>query len=160
MMLKVIYAFFVGILLSIFVAVGISTFYPEPEAPQASSFYQRSQADPNSVEFKQQEAAYTAELNKHNEQLAAYNRNVSIIALVAAIVFVGIGLVFASRIQVVSDGLLLGGVFTLIYSIARGFMNDENSFRFVIVTAGLVIALVLGYFKFIKSGSKKAARKK
>lgn len=50
----------------------------------------------------------------------------------------------------IADGVLLGGVLTLLYSIVRGFGSQDTMFRFVVVSIGLVIALLLGYIKFIK----------
>jgi hypothetical protein len=50
----------------------------------------------------------------------------------------------------IADGILLGGVFTTMYSIMRGLMTENSQFRFLIVTVGIIIAFVLGYVKFIK----------
>jgi hypothetical protein len=157
-MLKVVYAFFVGILLAFFVGVGVSTFYTEPTYPTAPSIYSRPVVDPNDADFKAQEADYNKAQEQYNKDISTYNRNVSIITLVWAVLFLSIGLILASRIHVISDGLLLGGVFTLIYSLFRGFISQENSYRFGIITVGLIVALVLGYIKFIKpeqTGKKK-----
>jgi hypothetical protein len=159
-MLKVVYAFFVGILLSIFVGVGIATFYSEPAAPTTPAAYLKADVDTNSAEFKQQQSTYVEAQQKYTKDLSAYNRNVSIIALVLAIVFMGIGLVFTLKLHVLSDGFLLGGVFTLMYSLARGFITEDGVSRFVIVTVGLVIALALGYMKFIRPEAKPKGKKR
>jgi hypothetical protein len=50
----------------------------------------------------------------------------------------------------IADGILLGGVFTTMYSIIRGLMSEDSQFRFLIVVIGLGIALALGYIKFIR----------
>ena len=55
-----------------------------------------------------------------------------------------------NKIKVIADGLLLGGVFTTMYSIIRGVMTENSQFRFLIVTLGIIIAFVLGYIKFIR----------
>ncbi len=159
-MLKVIYAFFVGILLAIFVGVGISTFYVEPKYPTTPEIYTKAVVDPNDAEFRAKEADYNKAQEQYNKDISDYNRNVSIIALVSAVLFLTIGLLLASRIHVISDGLLLGGVFTLIYSLFRGFISQENAYRFSIVTVGLIVALVLGYIKFIKPEQAKLAKNK
>ncbi|HEY3374155.1 MAG TPA: hypothetical protein VGK02_03715 [Candidatus Aquicultor sp.] len=44
---------------------------------------------------------------------------------------------------------MLGGLFTLGYAVGRGFATDDK-FRFVAVSAGLAIALVLGYIELIQ----------
>jgi apolipoprotein N-acyltransferase len=53
---------------------------------------------------------------------------------------------------------ILVGVFTLLYSVIRGFGTEDNMFRFIIVAIGFVISLVLGYIKFIQP-SQKSVRK-
>lgn len=157
-MLKIVYAFFVGILLAIFVGVGISTFYPEPKAPDAP-IYTKAITNPDDPVINEQDAAYQEASKQYYKEINTYNRNVSIIALVAAVVMLVIGLVMASRIDILSESLLLGGVLTLIYSLARGFMNDENTFRFTIVSVGLVAAITVGYFKFVAPIAKQAKTK-
>ena len=54
----------------------------------------------------------------------------------------------------IADGLLLGGVLTLLYSVIRGFGTEDNMFRFVVVSVGFAISLFLGYVKFIQPAKK------
>jgi len=54
------------------------------------------------------------------------------------------------KIEILTDGFLLGGLLTLLYAIVRGFGSDDNKFRFLMVTVGLIVALILGYIKFIR----------
>ena len=65
------------------------------------------------------------------------------------------GLLFSKHLLVIADGAMIGGIFTLLYSIIRGFQADDAQFRFVLVTVGLIIALVLGYLKFIRPDGKR-----
>ncbi len=58
--------------------------------------------------------------------------------------------------SIISDGLLLGGVFTLGYSIIRGFAGDDDKFRFFVVIVGLVVTVVLGDLKFIRDEERAA----
>ena len=139
--------------------MGISTFYPEPTTP-SPPIYTRINLDPSDPDFKEKEDAYLESLNQHSKELSNYNRNVSIISLVAAIILLIIGLLFGSKMEIISDSLLLGGVLLLIYSLASGFMNDENIFRFSIVTAGLMAAITVGYFKFVSPVQSKKPKSK
>jgi len=66
-------------------------------------------------------------------------------------------LTLLSKIKMIADGILLGGVFTTAYGIIRGLMSDSSRFRFFIIAVGLLIAFVLGYLKFIRP--KKTPRK-
>ena len=108
-----------------------------------------------------QDAEYKAqaeEFNKVEKQFMkssqVYNRNVSIIAIVGSVILVVASLTLFKALPVIADGLLLGGVLTLLYSVIRGFETEGNMFRFIVVSIGLFISLALGYVKFIKPVSK------
>jgi len=157
MIIKIIYTIFLGILLALFVGLGIDAFYPgprEPEYPVELQVEKPTIQMDGEDELKTVREDYTKKTNEFREKSKIYNRNVSIISLMAAIVLLILSLTYLSKIQIIADGLLLGGVFTVIYSIIRGLMSENSQFRFIVVTAGLVIALVLGYLKFIKKEKK------
>jgi xanthine/uracil permease len=78
------------------------------------------------------------------------NRNVSIAILVASITLLSISIVFERKIKLISDGIMLGGLFTLLYSIGRGFASDDGKYVFVVVSICLVVVLYLGYHRFGK----------
>jgi hypothetical protein len=67
------------------------------------------------------------------------------------VIILAISLVFLSKIKMIADGILLGGVFTTIYAIIRGLISEDTKFRFLIVALGLIVALTLGYIKFIRA---------
>ncbi|MDD5416089.1 MAG: hypothetical protein PHE48_03760 [Candidatus Daviesbacteria bacterium] len=161
MILKFVYIIFIGILLAAFVGVGIAAFYPGPKSPEPPlSIKYCPPKDVVSPEVKQEQEKFDAEEKIFMEKDKIYNRNVSIISLAAAITILIISLTFAKAILVIADGMLLGGVLTLIYSIVRGFASEDAKFRFLVVSIGLVIALFLGYLKFIKSQIEEAGNKK
>lgn len=152
-MIKVIYAFFVGLLLSIFVGVGVSAFYPAPKAPDYPSVLEAPEKPMTPETSDVQSDArreYEREYEVYRGKSAAYNRNVSIIVLAAAVVFVVVSLLFEARIRIIADGILLGGIFTLIYSIGRSFEAEDSKYTFLVVAVGLVIALFMGYLRFIR----------
>ena len=172
-MIKIIYAFFVGLLLAIFVGAGVSAFYPAPKAPEYPAVLnspEKSLPPEQSDAQIDAQREYERESEAYQEKATAYNRNVSIIALVAAVLFVVVSLLFENKIRIIADGILLGGIFTLIYSIGRSFESDDSKYTFLVVTVGLVIALFMGYLRFIKpqeqsvatasKPAKKAARKR
>jgi len=66
-------------------------------------------------------------------------------------------LTFFKKILIIADGLLLGGLLTLIYSVMRGFGTEDNILRFIVVTVGLIISLFLGYVKFIRPSEKSSS---
>jgi Flp pilus assembly protein TadB len=160
-MLKLIYTFFLGILIAIFVGMGVATFYPEPKYPQYPKELQTSSAysEELTAEQKRLDRQYTKDVNDYTNKQKNYDRNVSIIVLIAAVVILAVSLLIP-KMDVVSDGMLLGGVFTLIYSIGRSFSSDSPKVSFAVVTVGLIVTIILGHRKFVKPQAAEAASKK
>ena len=153
-MLKMIYALFLGILLAIFVGVGISVFYTQPEAPKWPTDLNYANKE-MTLEQEQLQKDFDAKQQAWDEKMKPYNRNVSIMALSAAIIFVAVGLLFEHRIDILADGAMLGGVFTLLYSMGRGFAAQDNKYSFIVTSIGLLVALGLGYLRFIRPNHSK-----
>ncbi len=156
MILKLIYTLFLGVLLAAFVGMGISAFYPQPPAPEYPAPHVENLPAvgtvpaPETAEEKQTRIEFDQKQKDYQTVRQTHNRNVSLIALAASIIILAIGLAFANKLQDIADGVLLGGVFTLLYGIGIGFDGGDDKYRFLLVSAGLVIGFVLGYMKFIK----------
>lgn len=160
MTLRIIYTLFLGVLLAAFIAVGIAAFYQQPKYPEyPTELNYRTQ--PATEPASSQEAELIAkqkefdkeqkEFNKINEN---YSKNVSLIAIGFSIAILVISILISTRVLILSDGLLLGGLLTLGYGIIRGFSPGDSMFRFIIISIGLFVALVLGYIKFIRPQKK------
>jgi hypothetical protein len=159
-MLKFIYAVFIGVLFATLVGVGIAAFYPSPKAPEYPAptrydYPERPQTEAERKKFEQQEAQHQKEYKVFQAKEQEYNRNVSIIALVAAVIALVVSLTLFRAIYIIADGLLFGGLLTLLYSIIRGFAVEDNIFRFIVVAIGFVIAITLGYIKFAPQEKEK-----
>lgn len=151
MIIKYIYTLFLALLIALFVGLGITAFYPGPKTPAYPIELDASKPGcEESPEIKTIRDEYNRTQKDFMEKSKPYNRNVSIISIVAATIILVASLTLISKIKMIADGLLLGGVFTTIYSIIRGLMSEDTKFRFLIVTIGLLIALILGYIKFIR----------
>ncbi|HLN18619.1 MAG TPA: hypothetical protein VK255_00430 [Patescibacteria group bacterium] len=147
-----IYTLFLGLLVALFVGLGIDAFYPGPTAPDYPMSIETAKPDcPENPEIKATREKFETEQKNYQKEFKSYSRQVSIIALLFAIVILIASLTLFSRIHMIADGILLGGVFTTVYSIIRVLMSEDSKFRFLIVTAGLIIALVLGYIRFVRS---------
>lgn len=161
MALRIIYTLFLGIFLAIFIGVGIAAFYPSPKYPEMPAILKYcspdiAQSAAKFSDYKQQAEKFDAAEKVYMKQTQTYNRNVSIATIVAAIIIVVASLTLFKTIALLADGLLLGGVLTLIYSVFRGFGTEDNTFRFIVVAIGFAVSLFLGYMKFIrpKEGGK------
>jgi len=155
MAIKYIYTLFLALLISLFIGFGIDAFYPGPVSPSYPA--ELNAVKPGCEETPEQQnirKEYNQAQNKFMEDFKPYNRDVSVIALTAAILILIFSMTMLSKIKMIADGVLLGGVFITIYSIIRGIMSQSSQFRFLIVSVGLVIALILGYLKFIKTNEK------
>ena len=150
-MLVVVYKIFVGLLLAAFVGVGIAAFAPEPRFPEPPIAVMRPvAASERSPETEREIEEHQRASREFRIELGVYSRNVSAVSAVAAIVMLVLSLTMLRRIDLFSDGFLLGGILTFGYSILRGFAAEDNMFRFVVVSIGLLIALGLGYVRFIR----------
>jgi len=161
-MLKFVYTIFVGLLIVAFVGLGIDAFYSGPDYPEYPTRLERpypvtekeedlttEEKEARNEEFEK----YQVEQEKYETESKLYNRNVSIIVLSVAILILVLSLAFATQLAIISDGAILGGVFTLIYGIIRGIEAGDPKFRFLVVTVGLIVAIILGYLKFIRPKS-------
>lgn len=156
MILKLIYTLFLALLVALFVGLGIDAFYPGPDAPDYPSELNLQKTDcAGYAELKATQEKFDQDMKVFNERSKSYNRTVSIISLISAIIVLIASLTLLAKIKMIADGILLGGVFTTAYSIIRGLMSEDSRFRFLVVTAGLIIALVLGYIKFIRPKENK-----
>jgi predicted histidine transporter YuiF (NhaC family) len=148
-LIRLVYTFFLGLLLAIFVGVGINTFYDAPQAPEYPIELNTYGKEPTTEQVDKQKE-FDKKAEEHNKKMQPYNRNVSILTLVAAVVLLAVSLVYEKRMKVIADGVMLGGLFTLVYSIGRGFASENTDYVFVMVTIGLAIVLYLGYHRFIR----------
>ncbi|MEI6533515.1 MAG: hypothetical protein WCO06_06815 [Candidatus Roizmanbacteria bacterium] len=152
--IKYAYIVFIGVLFATFVGVGIAAFYKGPISPDypASLSVPRS-ISTSSAQLQDQivlQEKYNKESKSYQKAQETYDRNVSIISVIIAIIVLVSTLYLLKQIPVIADGLLLGAVLTLIYSIIRGFSSGDDAFRFFVVTIGLIVSLILGYIKFIQ----------
>lgn len=129
-LLQVIYAFFLGLVVLAFVGIGLNTFYPRPPYPQDAV----DAVGP----------AYDAYVKLED----AWQINTSIILLIAATIVLGISLVRGPWPAVISNGLLLGGIFTMVYAVGMSLGAESSLLRFGVATLALAITVAAGYLSF------------
>lgn len=161
--LKTIFSIFLGLMVTAFVGVGAYTFHPPPEEldARARELAHDEQAIRNSagpealtpadrqrlqeVADRQYELAEAA-----REARERWGRSTSIILIVFATLAMAVSLVRAERWPVISNGLLLGGVFTMLYGVGWIVTTGTALPRFVVMTLALAITLALGYVRFVR----------
>ena len=116
--LQIIFAFFLGLVLVAFVWIGVITFYPEPAWDGSGT------------------------------DRTAWQLMVGIILLITATVVLAISLALPVTLEAIANGLLLGGVFTMISAVAMALSSESGPWRFAVVTAALVVTIGIGYLRF------------
>lgn len=158
--LSIVYTFFLGLILSLFIGLGISTFYPGPKMPEYPAETQTYTGKEFTPEQNKAQREYDVKLKQWDNDNKVYSRNVSVVALAGAVIVLVISFAFERRNQVIANGLLLGGVFTILYSITRGFVSEDTKYTFAAVSVGLVVALYLGYRRFSHTTTGTKVKKK
>lgn len=160
-MLKVLYTIFLAIMLAFFIGLGIEAFYTTPQAPEYPTELQYNAKAPSemSPELQQKQKDFDQQQKDWQKLNSIHSRNTSMIAVACSIIVLILSLTVLVKVNILSDGFLLGGLLTLLYAIIRGFGSDDNKFRFLLVSVGLIVALVLGYIKFIKPREAEAKAK-
>jgi hypothetical protein len=162
--LQTIFAIFLGLMVTAFVGVGVYTFYPSPQAQftgRIVDLNRQQTAIRNAKDASALSASDRAKIqeledegnriqDEANAAVEVWGRQTSIILIVFATLVMAISLVRAEQLPVISNGLLLGGVFTMIYGVGWIVATGTSKSRFVVMSIALLITLVLGYLRFVR----------
>lgn len=148
--MRTVYTFFLGVLLALFVGLGIDTVRPAPPEPQMPPGVALAQENRALTPAEQQEMdAYQREWDRWEDEQQDHSGDVGLVALVGSVVLLGASLVVERRSRVLAGGVLLGGLFTLLYSIVRSLISQETVATFSVVTVALLLVLALGWRRFV-----------
>ena len=148
--LKIIFTLFIGVMVALFVGFGIEAFYPSPVYPDIVWQENMTAA---------QDAAMQAAQTAYDESVRLHNQIVSIVVTaVAVIVMVG-SMFLEKRNRTLTNGLLLGGLFSLVYGSTVGFSAGSALVTFITVGVGLIAVIVVGVRRFSPSREAKEAAK-
>ena len=140
--MRIVFTFFVGAILALFVGFGIHTFYPPPEPPDTALV--QLKANPTDAEVAEASAAQKA----YDTAYQSYSRHVSIVSMGGAVLFLALSLGLERKNKVMANGILLGGLFTLVYGVARGFVSRDTTTLFITLSVALALVMVLGFRRF------------
>ncbi len=169
-MLQTIFAFFLGLMVTAFVGVGVYTFYPPPQealALEIETLDRREvavrDARPPDQLTEADRAALRALVEERNtladaarEARQGWGRVTSIVLIVFATAVMAVSLVWAAGLPVVGNGLLMGGLFTMVYGVGWVIATDTSVARFVVISVALAITLALGYVRFARHPAPEA----
>lgn len=163
---RIIYTLILGIVIAFFFGIGIQAYYEppkQPEYPMTGFDYRYGEPKLEGEEasrYDEEQRIYQEKLQVYEEERQSYERNVAMILMSLAVVTVAGAFVATNRIGFISDGVLLGGLFTILHSIIRGFAAQDTKFLFMIVTVAVVVVMVLGYRRFMVRPNQKSRKKR
>ncbi len=156
-MLRALYVIAIGLLFAGFIGFGVATFYPAPKFPECGRETEKVMPAPGQTNAqltpKERIAADQCKnlQDDFQKESGDHSRNLSVIFLLVSVVVIAVSLFGLGRVEVIGDGITLGGVFLLFTSLATSLGNESGVFRFLTVTVGLVVVIFLSYWKFIRN---------
>ncbi len=173
--LQFIFSLFIGVLIVVVVGVGVWTFYPPPDSensPQQQKLQELyrqqelgnigTKSPDGSLDATQQAKAekIQVQINTLQREMDKLRKpwavNTSIMVLSIATILMAISLLLPESWKVFSNGILLGGLFSVIYATGVSFAGGNSQARFWVSLAALILALVFGYLRFVR-GKREAA---
>ena len=162
--LQTIFSFFLGLMVVAFIGVGVNTFLPSPaekyaKPRQTISLKQEGlsrRAAPGSFTASEQAqldslAEEQSKLREREQtEVKDWARVTSIILVLFATFVLVVSLVLSERLRVISNGLLLGGLFTMIYGTGWVIFSGNSVARFWVILFALAVSIGLGYMKFVR----------
>ncbi len=140
--LQITYLIALGVIVATFTQVTIFTFLKRPADPRLPY--------PGESATKEERQEYEDVQADHRDKMENFYGVAAICALVASIIYLGFGLALADQLKVLADGVLLGGLIVLICSVYSAVSRAQKMARFVVTFVCLLVALALGYFKFLR----------
>jgi hypothetical protein len=170
--LQAIFAVFLGLMITAVVGVGVYTFHPNPgddAQEQIQALYdQRSAIDgcgsPVPEKCRSWDQLTPAEQSRtkaidaqvatlqraSDEEAGQWRMSTSVVLIVIATVLMAVALTLGDAVAVLSNGILLGGLFTMLYGVGWGLASGNSITRFLVLVAALAVSLVLGYLRFVR----------
>lgn len=144
-LVRIFYVLFLSAILALFVGFGIATFHPSPEMPD---FPHSTGLDYDSPAYELVEQRYDMAMDTYQEESDAYDKEVTVIALAAAVAIFAVSLSPLPKRREIAYGLLLGSLYLLMYAMARGIESGDSTVAFLTISAALGVVLYLGHRTF------------
>ena len=170
--LHTLFAIFLGLMVTAFAGVGVYTFYPPP-AKQYMDQIVKLDRQQEAIRNSRLDNALTPDDRARIQKLVdernkvqdvsrksseAWAGRTSIILVSLATLAMVIALVFVAQLPVISNGLLMGGVFTMLYGVGWVIASGTSTTRFIVMTFALAITLALGYLRFVRRRASAATQ--
>jgi hypothetical protein len=146
-LLQLIFSLFLGLMVLAFVGIGVNTSYPGPREPDY----------PIGFEGKEPPPAFQAAMQQFRHAWEHWALHTSILLLICATLVMAVSLIRSERLPVVSNGVLLGGVFTMVYAVGMTLSSGQSWLRFVVAAVALTATVAVGMAKFVRRTAAEGA---
>ena len=151
--LKIVFTLFIGVMVALFIGFGIEAFYPTPPYPnELTIIYAKEMTEAQQVTAQALQTAY-------DEAVKLHNQITSIVVTAVAVIIMFVSMLLEKRNITLTNGLLLGGLFTLIYGSGVGFNAGSAMITFITVGVGLAAVIVVGIRRFNPAREARQAAK-
>jgi hypothetical protein len=151
--LKIVFTLFIGVMVALFVGFGIEAFYPAPPYPNdLEIIYAKEMTEAQQATAQALQTAY-------DEAVKLHNQITSIVVTAVAVIIMFVSMFLEKRNITLTNGLLLGGLFTLIYGSGVGFSAGSAMITFITVAVGLAAVIVVGVRRFNPARDARQAAK-
>lgn len=165
--LQAVYALFLGLMLTALVGVAVYTFYPSPTRSLETQIEQLAQ-EQNEIQCPSQlqckgtltvaEQAKVKSLQVRMDDLRTeqqrlqqgWAQRTSMILVAVATALMAISLVRAEAVVLLSNGVLLSGLFTMVYGVGWTLASGGSMTRFWVLLVAVAITVALGYLRFVR----------
>jgi hypothetical protein len=164
--LQALYALFLGGIITAFLVVGLNTFYPAPDvnAEQLAALEEEERelfACPQGefdceltaseqAELRQLQIEREALWEEQDEARRDWSRVAGLVLIGLATLLLALSLIRWDRAIVLGNGLLLGGLFTMVGGIGLTIAGGEGIDRFLVLALALGLTVGLGYLRFAR----------
>lgn len=168
--LGTIFCVFLGLLVTAFLITGLHALYPPPPPvwDEVNEYYRQEQAirlhRPQS-ELSEEERAQLEAIALARERLeeaywdasSRWSQISGASLILLATLLMAVSTARPEQLPVISSGLLLGGLFTMLAGLGRFVLPGPagtSLTRFLVVTYALIVTLVLGFLRFARRSSR------
>jgi hypothetical protein len=136
-----------GVIIALFVGVGINAFYPEPTYPAEMMSF--TDGEPSEAEVEASNIAY----DEFEEKRQRHSGIVGIIATALSVLVMAGSMFLNKRNIVISQGMLAGGLLLICYGAIQAISSGNTMTAFISIGLGLaaLILLILRRFRATNS---------
>lgn len=159
--LKLIYTLVLAVAYGIFIGITIYTFYPAPDYKTYYNYDYDScskQYDYDYDSYKnsayqkcmdKQEAERKVKQDEYEKAQKTWSMNVAIFLLVTSTLIIFGSVYLSDKMEIISNGFLLGSFFTLLSSVGFSFASRNKYVTFFFSLIVLAVTIFIGYIKLL-----------